>query len=70
MSRVPVEAAGGWHRRAVSAALRALGIRLGPIQYLILCGGILIAAIGAGTVLAALRRVFISTILLKTPCPE
>ncbi|MDB5514847.1 MAG: Diguanylate cyclase [Tardiphaga sp.] len=55
MSRVPVEAAGGWHRRAISAALRALGIRLGPIQYLILCGGILIMAIGAGTVLAAIH---------------
>jgi diguanylate cyclase (GGDEF)-like protein/PAS domain S-box-containing protein len=32
-----------------------LGLRLGPIQYLILCGGILITAIGAGTVLAAIH---------------
>src|SRR3954470_20364097 len=54
MSRVAVQPEGGLHRRISSAWPRLAG-RFGPIQYLILSGGLLIIAIGIGTALAAMH---------------
>jgi len=54
MSLVPVQAERGLHRRFSSAARRLAG-KLGPIQYLILSGGLLITAIGIGTAFTAMH---------------